>query len=95
MFQQAPMSPIFDVRCVHRLNSIRKSYAHRITHKTKLNQILTLTLIPTLTLTLLTLLAPGQSWVYCNLGPPLRGLPNRHPNLGLPLGGLPAFYLLL
>jgi len=31
---------------------------------------------------------PGQSWVCSNLGPPVRGLPNRYPDLGLPFGGL-------
>jgi len=36
-----------------------------------------------LTLTLLTLVTtPRQSWVCSNLGPPIRGLPNRYPNLG-------------
>jgi len=67
---------------------VGKSYAHCIT-KTKLILIL----IPTLTLTLLTLLPFGQSWVCSNLGPPLRGLPDRHPHLGLSLGGLPLFLL--
>jgi len=60
------------------------SVDHPIT-KTKL------TLILILTLTLLALLPSGQSRVCSDLGPPLRGLPNWHPNLGLPFGGLPTF----
>jgi len=60
------------------------SLVHRIT-KTKLMLIQMLTLILT-NLTHPT--TPGQSWVCSNLGPPLRGLPNRHPDLGPPFGGL-------
>jgi len=63
-------------------HDVGKSCAHCMT-KTELTLILMLTLILTLTvtlLTLLTLLPPGQSWVCSNLGPLLRGLPNRHPN---------------
>jgi len=54
--------------------------------KTKLTLILTLTL--SLTLTFLTLLPRGQSRVCSNLGPPLRGMPKGHANLGPTFGGL-------
>ena len=62
---------------------------HKMATESKLTLILTLTLIPTLTLLILLPLNSEQSWVCSNLGPPLRELPNRNPNLGLQLGGLP------